>query len=105
MGFVVVESGSAMADLPHLRAAMDQAGRYLVGKYAMARDMLALAVRSGPRLGKPPRTGLIAVAGGGLANPGPLDGSSAVVRARSNLAARSKGQRSSMNAMRRAFLG
>lgn len=66
---IVVDSGAAMADLPHLRVAMDQAGRYLAGRYAMARDALVLAVGSGQRPAVPPRHGLMVVAGG-PARPG-----------------------------------
>ena len=104
MGFVV-EAGSGVSDLPYLQAAMDQAGRFLVGRYSMARDMLALAVHRGPRLAAPPRNGLLAVAGGPVATPGPLDPAGAVVRARSNFAARTRGDRLSREAMRRSFLG
>ena len=67
MGFMV-NQGSVGTDLPYLRAAVDQAGQYFEGKYAAARDMLALAVLGGSRLRgaglrRPSSPGLVLVAG------------------------------------------
>jgi hypothetical protein len=99
----MVEPETPVADLPYLRAAIDNAGKYLAGKYEAARDMLVLAVSHSPRLVTPPRDSLLAIAGGGMTGP-ISDPGRKLVRAREGRR-RAPAGFEPKRAMRRAFLG